>query len=470
MKSAAVLLACLCLARPVLAQGVDEALEGFDATAPAMSGVEDALGGFDAPAPAAAPTPRAAPPSGPLSPWTVSGSLSFSAAYDYAQPAPAAGQPDRRGLSRARPKAALKLKGDFPDAPLPARVVAETWASHDTVYALRGRGDYPATERDSFETDLNIGELYAGLQLNPSLELTLGRQVVVWGTSENLRVVDVVNPLDRRETGMVDIEDLRLPLAMARADWIGGPWSVTALAIPHIRFDRLAPARSSYDPMNGAAPPNDVHGDDLGNSEFAVRVKGAFSGWDASVMAANLYDDAGHKETVGGTSRVRHSRVAMGGGAVAVALGNWLAKGEALHTRGLETQARPGKDFARTDVLAGLEFTGIADVTVSLEGVNRHLHGWDRALVAEGFRRNSQEYALRVSADFLHELLTVTALTTRVSPLTSGGGFSRLSAEYDLADALTLSGGVTLYHDGTRTPFHALGDNDRVFVELSKSF
>lgn len=446
---------------------LDDVLGGFDEPA-STSTTDDALQGFDDDA--AAPAPPAAQIQAP-SPWSLSGSVSFSAAYDYTQNAPAVGESDKRGLSRARPKATLKLKGNLPNQlAVPLRVLAEASAAHDFVYTVRGRGDYNDTVKNAYERDINLGELYVNARLGDGFELTAGRQIIVWGTSENLRVVDVVNPLDRRELGMVDIEDVRLPLAMVRADYVTGPWTATAMVIPHIRFNKTAPAYSAYDPSNGAQPQNDVPADDLGNAELAASLRGNFSGWDLSLHAANLYDDAGHKETVNGATRIRHARVNMLGATGDVALGNWLLKGEMAHTSGLQTLGEPGKDFRRSDVLLGVEFSGLPEGSVSFEVVNRHLHGWSDALRSEGLRKDSQEYALRYSADFLHERLHVTALTSRLSPLTRGGGFSRASVEYDLQDALSVTGGVTVYHDGARTPFKGLGDNDRLFVEIKKSF
>lgn len=449
------------------AQSVDDALGGFDEPAPARDDLDDALGGFDN---ESAPSPEDIVVTEP-SPWSLSGSVSFAAAYDYAQPTPTTGNPDYRGLSRARPKVAFKLKGDLPNQFVtPVRVLAEVTAAHELLYGVRGRGDYSAPVKNSFERDVNLGEIYVSTELADGLELTLGRQTVVWGTSENLRVVDVINPLDRRETGMVDIENLRLPLTMARGDYVQGPWIATALVIPHIRFDKMPPAYSPYDAMNGAAPQNDVPQDGVGNAEVAASLRGNFSGWDLSFHAANLYNDAGHKETVDGVDRIRHSRVNMFGVTADVALGNWLVKGEAARISGLQTLGDPGRDFTRSDVLAGVEFTGLTDASVSFEVVNRHLHGWSQALASEGLKKDSQEYALRFSADYLRERLHLTALTTRISPLSSGGGFSRASVEYDLKDALSVTGGVVIYHDGARTPFSAIANNDRLFFEIKQSF
>lgn len=408
---------------------------------------------------------------GIASPWSVSGSVSFSAAYDYTQNAPTAGESDKRGLSRARPKANLKIKGDLPDQfPVPVRVLGEASVAHDLMYTVRGRGDYNDTVLHAFERDVNLGEFYVGGQLTPEFDITAGRQTIVWGTSENLRVVDVINPLDRRELGMADIEDVRLPLGMARADYVSGPWSASGLIIPHIRFNKTAPSYSPYDITNGAAPSNDVPRDGLDNAELAGRIKGNFSGWDLALYAANIYDDAGHKETVNGSTRIRHARVNMVGISGDVALGNWLVRGEGASFSGLQTQGVPGTDFTRHDILAGVDYTGLSDATLSFEAVNRHLFDWTPALMGEGLKRNSQEYALRYTADFMHDRVHATVLTTRISPLTKGGGYSRASLEYDVKDALTIKGGVTLYHDGARLPFKGLGDNDRLFIEIKQSF
>ena len=446
---------------------LDDILGGFDTTTPTEN-VDDALQGFDADS---APPPQSADEVQPPSPWSLSGSVSFSAAYDYTQNAPTAGESDKRGLSRTRPKATVKLKGNLPDQfAVPLRILAEASAAHEFVYTVRGRGDYNDTVKNAYEHDINLGEAYVNARLGNGFELTAGRQIVVWGTSENLRVVDVVNPLDRRELGMVDIEDVRLPLTMMRGDYVTGPWVATAMVIPHIRFNKTAPAYSAYDPSNGTQPQNDLPADEIDNAELAASLRGNFSGWDLSLHAANMYDDAGHKETVGGATRIRHARVNMLGVTSDVALGNWLLKGELAHTSGLQTLGEPGKDFRRSDILLGVEFSGLSEGSISFEMVNRHLHGWTDALRGEGLRKDSQEYALRYSADFLHERLHVTALASRLSPLTRGGGFSRASVEYDLQDALSVTGGVTIYHDGVRTPFKGLGDNDRVFFEIKQSF
>ena len=70
----------------------------------------------------------------------------------------------------------------------------------------------------------------------------LGRQIVNWGRSDTVRVLDVINPLDNREPGLVDIEDLRLPVTMARVDYFP-KWFWTRTFFPS-RWSRISPLRA----------------------------------------------------------------------------------------------------------------------------------------------------------------------------------------------------------------------------------
>ncbi|MDH4216032.1 MAG: DUF1302 family protein, partial [Gallionella sp.] len=216
---------------------LDQALDGFDeaVAAPANSVVE-ALGEFEdaAPAPASAATPQ---PTDTL--WRLSGATIFSTSWSYAHDAPAPGATDHRGLSRLRGKLSLELDGQL----------NKTWRTHlngyafyDAAYTINGRAGYTDEFIASMKKEAELGEAFVQGRVRHALDLKLGRQIVVWGKSDSLRVTDVINPLDNREPGMVDIEDLRLPLTMARADYYLGDWSFTALAIPEIRFNKN-PAR-----------------------------------------------------------------------------------------------------------------------------------------------------------------------------------------------------------------------------------
>jgi len=50
------------------------------------------------------------------------------------------------------------------------------------------------------------------------------------------------------------------------------------------------------------------------------------------------------------------------------------------------------------------------------------------------------------------------------------GSFQRISAEYDLTDAIQLSGGFVFYTSGDLRQFQNVGDNDRLFLEIKYHF
>ena len=91
-------------------------------------------------------------------------------------------------------------------------------------------------------------------------------------------------------------------------------------------------------------------------------------------------------------------------------------------------------------------------------------------LLLEGVEKNEWQTALRYQGDFLHARLHLLAVLSAFGEKLDEGGFSRYSAAYDIADGLTVTGGVVTYHSGDKVPFGYYGDNDRIFFDLKYSF
>jgi len=173
-----------------------------------------------------------------------------------------------------------------------------------------------------------------------SLDIKLGRQIVVWGKSDNIRVTDVLNPLDMREPGLTDIEDLRLPVATSRLDYYIGDWNLTGIVIHEIRFNKSPEYGSDFYPSSTPPPYEDKPGSRCKNTEYAAAINGIFSGWDISFYWADFYNDTPHMELVsaGPPPQIewKHARLKMFGAAFNQALGNWLLKTEAAYIDGFK--------------------------------------------------------------------------------------------------------------------------------------
>ena len=470
---------------------LDDVLAGFDdETTPATGNataddqadadLDDVLSGFDDPNPearsaAATTTPpgpaepvKPTPFGGPLSRDHFSGSLSFSGVYAWVNRDPPAGSNnDARGITRLRTRLDLEYQAD----PLPGwRFYADGHAWYDWVYKLIDR-DYPQSVENEYQQEIEIDQLWLRGRLGSAADIKLGRQIVVWGKSDNLRVTDVLNPLDARELGMVDIEDLRLPVTMSRLDLYRGDWNLSGMLIHEVRFDKLPPFGSEFFPFPGRLPPNDKPDSSIAHTQAGLALNGSFSRWDLSLYAANLYDRQPYIANAG-TRRSprperRHARISMFGAAAVLPLGNWLLTSELAYYPGLRLTGIDQR-VARSDILLGVEYSGFNDTTLSVELVDRHLY--DYQPLPGGQPRNDWQAAVRYQGDFQHDRLHLTLVGTFIELFDNSAGFIRASGEYELTDDLDLRLGVVFYQQGERPPTRGLGDNDRVFMDLEWSF
>jgi hypothetical protein len=279
-----------------------------------------------------------------------------------------------------------------------------------------------------------------------------------------------------REPGLTDIEDLRLPVAMSRLDYYVGDWSLTGIAIHEIRFNKSPEYGNDFYP--GSQPPPHEYKPDscCKNTEYAAAINGIFSGWDISFYWADYYNDIPHTQllSLGPPPQIelKHARLKMIGAAFNAAFGNWLLKTEAAYIDGFEFFNAPNKEHSRTDLLAGIEYSGFKDTTVSIEAVNRHINDFDDVikLSPDEAQEDEFQWVFRLTRKFLNDTLTLTLLASTYDGTGQDGAFQRFSAEYDVTDSIEIAGGIVLYQSGDLARFRNIGDNDRLFCEIKYSF
>ena len=163
--------------------------------------MDDILGGFDEEDPTFEVTASSdVAPMGEPRWWDLSGSLEASGSFNYLRHKSATGT-NYFGLQRLRGRVNLQLDADLSEG-WKARL--EGWAFYDTAYAIYGRERYTKEVLNDYQFDAQVGEAWIYGSLLDWLDLKVGRQIVIWGRSESLRVLDVLNPLDNREPGRAD--------------------------------------------------------------------------------------------------------------------------------------------------------------------------------------------------------------------------------------------------------------------------
>ena len=429
--------------------------------------------------------------------YSVSGYASFLGAYNYAQRSESVVAPgdmpmDFSGLSRARVKGGLTLEMKHGDN---WRSKFEVIAWYDASWAIHGRENYIQDVLDTYESYFDLKDAYVQGSLTPSLDLKVGRQVVIWGKSDSIRITDVINPLDNREPGMVDIEDLRLSEAMTRLDYYFGDWGLSGIIIHEPRLEVEAAFGSDYRPSDvfGTPIPYDKFPDradpgwSLENTQYAMSLDGRFSGWDLSYYAAHVYDNRFGIELVNNAPLRTFDMINMVGIASNVVSGSWLFKAEAALINDIDYRSTDRKN--RLDVLVGFDYMGFKDTVISLELADRHIFDYEERMLTttlpeaaaqntfpDFVREDSIQIALRTSYSFDHDNATVTYLLSLFGGNGPGdsfdGGFQRLWIDYKYTDAVSISAGIVDYigGDGIIPFYRAIEDNDRVYSEIKYSF
>ena len=339
-------------------------------------------------------------------------------------------------------------------------------AYYDAIYDIKGSDKFSQDELDELRSEVELFDAYIEGSLTDNFDMKLGRQVVVWGRSDTIRVTDVLNPLDNRRPGMVDIEDLRLPVTMAKFDYFIGDWRVTPIAILEQRFSKRPPFGSVFYPLPIPAPDDKEYSD----VTYALSVGGEFTGWDINLYAARIHDDEGHIVVTPQPIR-EHDKVNMFGTALNFLTGSWLFKTEFAYFDGLKYTTTGDDEFTRRDLLLGFEYRGIADTLISFDTVYRDIGEYDERLLNELNPLNKQSYqhAFRVSSDFMNATLTANYLLTLFGEKFDEGGFQRAWVKYELGEGVNTNFGVVDYIGGS-FGFDAVKDNDMLFVDISYSF
>ena len=379
---------------------------------------------------------------------------------------PGANYSDWQGLSKLRLEGLLEVDFRLIDW----KVFVGIKGFYDFAYDLNGRDGYSEEVLDTYEKEIELREAYLQGSLTSYADLKIGRQIVVWGRSDNFRVTDILNPLDNRDPGLVDIEDLRLPLAMVKVDLFSGNWNLELISVHEHRYDENPVVGHFSYPSSAQLPLENVPAHTLENTEIGAAVNGTFAGWDLSFYGARVFQDQANFLPAPMLGR-EHQKITMLGSALSFARGNMLYLAEMAHLRGLHFSEDYQTEYNRSELLLGMEYSGFSETVISLDFVTSYLHGYKPSLDSspEDPRDTENGVACRVTSDVMNDTLELEGMIMLNGVRGQYGALQRFTATYDLRDNWSVKGGVLLFQarDGAMA---SVGDSGRVFCELRYDF
>lgn len=318
--------------------------------------------------------------------------------------------------------------------------------------------------------EVELRELYVEGRIGRAW-LRIGKQQVVWGQADGLKVLDVVDPQDFREFILDDFDDSRIPLWTANVEVPAGPATLQLLWIPDpsthdvphpgaafaFRAPRLVgPRPPPFVDVELRAPdrPDAFSGSDLG-----ARLAGRLRAWDLTANYLWHYDDVpvlrrGALRLADGVPTVdvqpEYERAHVLGATASNAFGELTVRLEAAYTtpRWVPSDDPRDSDGAvRSDELAavvGLDWYGFRDTLLSLQLFPSLLVDDERGLLRDRLDTNLTLLARR---SFRNERLVAEAIW--LHNLNESDGALRPELRYELRDGLWIWAGLDWFY-GTR--------------------
>ena len=453
---------------------LDEELSGFDE--PIDNNVEtidldDVLDGFDDDSEPV--TPELLETNEQNNAISFFGNVGLATNFAIAHNKPLELESDYRGLNK------LKFSADL----LTDFTIKDNWKGklglqvyYDPIYQLYGSDDYNDDVLAVYESEFEINDAYIIGSLRDNVDLKIGRQIEVWGKSDSIRVTDVINPLDNREPGLVDIEDLRLPVLMSKLSYYSGNWAYNLFAIHEQRNPKEPAVDSEFFPVSRIFPNTNINFsrvDDgeisFSDSTFAISIDGRFSGWDLSFYAGEVTDSRWHFENNGADRE--YGQIELLGVATNVVLNSFLLKAEIAILDNLQYSTTLDTK-KRIDSLVGVEYSGFSDWQLSVEYATRKIKDYEPQMInlPDQVEEETDQIAIRASYSFSNDNAMFSFLSSTTTGDKTQGGFNRLWLDYDVSDNTQLSVGYIDYRSGTNLFWQAISENDRLFFNAKYSF
>jgi len=359
----------------------------------------------------------------------------------------------------------------------------------------RNQGSFnsPATRRRfaGEAADFELREFFLDAYVGRAA-LRVGKQQIVWGQADGLRVLDVVNPLDFREFILPEFEDRRIPLWTFNAEVPIGDWTAQFIWIPDHSYDALPEPGATFsfttplfvphpDPvLIGAGPvvineqrrPNRFIRDD----DYGARLTAFLGGWDISLNYFYHYQDQAvqfqHRIPGGGVAiEPEYRRTHLVGGTFSNAFGDFTLRGEVGYSTDRYFLTRnPGDEdgVIETGALGyvlGLDYQYDADLRVSGQLFQSTLMDRPGGTVRD---RVESQATLLVEKEFLNDRLTASLLA--IQSLNDGDGVVQADLEYEYRSNVILKLGFDVFYGDRDGLFGEFDDADRVTFGVEVGF
>jgi hypothetical protein len=360
--------------------------------------------------------------------------------------------------SKTRARLGLEVQGDNSALKIFADAVYNT-----VIKSQSGVGLYEA-----------YGEYYTDFW-----DIRVGRQLLVWGKADGLRITDLLCPTDYTEFIALEFDDVRIPINALRLRFLSDTVSFEMVSIPIFTPGVMPPEDSPYNTTTAQLDALGLELDNpslpektIENMESAARISFYLPHIDFAVSALYLWDDFPtlRIETIEDQAVVtqHYHRFFALGAEFSVPLGDFVFRGEAAAYFDRYLQHADMSAASKTDMLnylLGVDWYPGDNWTIMLQASSASILG-DGSLLEQ--RKHTIVSTLLMQKKLLREKLTLSNMT--YMGFIDWDVFNRTSVEYALSDAFHIYIGFDLFAGDKEGTFGQYSDLSSVWLKAKYSF
>lgn len=310
-------------------------------------------------------------------------------------------------------------------------------------------------------------------------DLKAGRQIVIWGVSDGMRVTDIVSPMDMTEFLARDYDDIRIPVNALKLKYFNSKLSAEAIFIP-ISSYYIIPT-SSNNPWSMLPPVEGLHYETsledypektLESSEYGGRLSFFLSGFDFSIAALHTwnkmpvlsYGYSSNNDTI--FVNGQYDRMDMIGADFSFPLSKFVIRGEVAEYFGELQETNTSEKIKRntSNLILGVDWYPGKDWTVTAQYSHKFIPDYTEDITTQentaigtmGITKNTRQNTIKLSSFIYYDL-------------TNSSFFNRTYADYSLSDQIHLLLGYDWFN-GDKGMFGYYKNNSEIWVKAKFSF
>ena len=313
----------------------------------------------------------------------------------------------------------------------------------------------------------------------------LGKQQVVWGQADGLKVLDVVNPQSYREFILDDFEDSRIPLWMVNTEIpIGDNSNLQVVWIPDLTYHAFAEPGTEYEVSSPLFRPHlpqgiplvgfheDKPSSPIKDSDIGLQYSTFYQGWDLTLNYLYHYLDTPVLYQQASTNGVilssEYERSHLAGFTASNAFGSFTLRTEVGYrsdTYHLSLAKNGIHQSSELSAVIGVDWQGLEDTMMSIQWFQSHLPEHNASVVRP---QNNHIVSLLLKRSFVNETWNLEILALHGFDQRDGSVQSKL--RYMLESNVSIWIGSDTFYGNKNGLFGQFNHKDRILFGAEWSF